>query len=113
MREKFPHGVAYRDVDGTERSIKIQNLEWDPSTNAGAGVKLIWLGADHPSGLGGGRCPDVMAAGTLGGDPAIMVYDTPDRPGFDRAAVFAAALNMGVCQEWLEKCIETQFPREA
>lgn len=78
-------------------AIKIQNLEaFRPE------FKVIFMSAHHPSGLGGGNCPDLIIAGKCteafgkSSGPILCITDHPGSATWSEDAIRAQCLMMGV-----------------
>jgi hypothetical protein len=67
--------------DGTHKSFRIQNLEF-------RGDVLICFTCQ--------RGLDLVGAGTMAGEPALMIFDNPRRPGFNLELIKEQFLLMGV-----------------
>jgi hypothetical protein len=66
--------------DGTHKSIRIQNLEYHGALRMGFT----------------GECLDLVTAGTMAGEPALMIFYNPKRPGFNLELIKEKFLLMGV-----------------
>ena len=92
--------VELEDKEGgatKHMAIKIQNLEAYRTE-----FQVIFVTADHPSGLGGGNCPDLIIAGTCAGafgklsGPILCITDHPGSATWSEDAIRDQCLIMGV-----------------
>lgn len=81
------------EVDGKTISCRIQNLE-RAKCEEESKLNVLFFGSAHAN--GGGKAEDLVIAGCINGKLAVVITDSPERPGYDSHAVKAQCLIMGV-----------------
>ena len=103
----FPDGRWSVQVDGDGSTFKIMITNLAIVHADGESLYICIVSKDNPTwsaSCEGGKV--LVRAGTMGGAPALCIFDVPNRPGFDKKRFFEEISFMGITKASVEGFFE-------